>query len=81
MSRGKFIGQLIFEPDGTPLLADNVVNQGTFVNPYYRLENFQNCIDLLRNEGPVYLFFPGVDAGFEHGIQTTPEAVGEGELI
>lgn len=76
MNGGKVIGQLIFEPDGAPLPADNNKNG---VNLYYHVENYQNCIDLLRNESPVYLLFSGSGTGFENGILTAPEPVGEGE--
>ena len=37
MNGGKFIGQLIFEPDGAPLPADNNKNG---VNLYYHVENY-----------------------------------------
>ena len=73
----KFIGQLIFEPNDTALPPDNMV--GGQVNLYYHLEDYHNAIDLLRNEGPMYLLFSGSGSGFENGIKTTPEVVGEGE--
>jgi hypothetical protein len=41
------IGQLIFEPDGTVLPADNQTGQ---VNPYYHLEDLDSVLDILRNE-------------------------------
>lgn len=50
---GKFIGQLIFKPNGSALPADNM--SGTSVNLYYHLDDFQNAIDMLRNENPMYL--------------------------
>ena len=74
-SAGKFIGQLIFRPNGTTLPADSMA--GTQVNIRYHLDDFQNCIDMLRNEKPMYLLWMGV--GSENGIKTTAEAVGEGE--
>lgn len=77
-SQGKYIGQLIFEPDGAALPADNMVNNQ--VNLYYHLEDFDNTLDLLRNEAPMYLLYSGSGAGFENGIKTTAEPVGEGEL-
>ena len=74
---GKDIGQLIFKPNGSALPADNM-SSGQ-VNLYYHLDDYQNAIDLLRNEAPVYLLFSGSGGGFENGIKTTEEVVGEGE--
>jgi hypothetical protein len=73
---GNFIGQLIFEPNGAVLPPDN--NSGG-INLFYHLDNFQHCLDLLRNEKPMYLLFSGSGGGFENGIKTTPEPIGEGE--
>ena len=72
---GKYIGQLIFQPDGTALPADGL--SGTQVNIYYHLQNYAHCIDLLRNEKPMYLLYTA--SGAENGIKTTAEIVGEGE--
>jgi hypothetical protein len=74
---GKFIGQLIFKPNGTALPPDNMASGQ--VNLYYHLDDFQNAIDLLRNEMPMYLLWTGTGGGNENGIKTTPEKVGEGE--
>jgi len=49
------------------------------VNIYYHLQSYANCIDLLRNEKPMYLLYSGSGGGFENGIKTTAEPVGEGE--
>ncbi|HEY7569934.1 MAG TPA: hypothetical protein VH796_01070 [Nitrososphaeraceae archaeon] len=76
-NNNKFIGQLIFKPNGASLPVDNMV--GSQVNLYYHLEDYNNAIDLLRNEGPMYLLFSGSGPGFENGIKTTSEVVGEGE--
>ncbi len=76
-SAGKFIGQLIFKPNGSALPADGM--SGTQVNLYYHLDDFKNTIDLLRNEKPMYLLYSGSGGGFENGIKTTAEPVGEGE--
>ncbi len=74
-SAGKFIGQLIFQPDGAALPPDGIaVGQ---VNIYYHLSNYAHCIDLLRNEQPMYLLFTSPTG--ENGIKTTTEMVGEGE--
>lgn len=76
-SNGKFIGQLNFHPNGAPLPQDGLL--GGSPNLHYRLDNFQHCIDLLRNENPVYLSYNGSGGGNENAIKTTPETVGEGE--
>ena len=76
-SSGKYTGQLIFQPDGSILPADN--SSGGQVNIYYHLQQYAHCIDLLRNEKPLYLLYSGSGGGFENGIKTTPEIVGEGE--
>ena len=74
---GKYIGQLIFQPDGSALPADN--SSGGQVNIYSHLQQYAHCIDLLRNEKPMYLLYSGSGGGFENGIKTTPEPVGEAE--
>ena len=74
----KFIGQLIFKPNGSVLPPDTMTSGQ--VNLYYHLDDYANCIDLLRNESPMYLLYSGSGGGFENGIKTTPEKVGEGEV-
>ena len=74
---GRYIGQLIFKPNGAALPQDNM--SGTQVNLYYHLDDFQNAIDLLRNERPVYLLWVGTGPGNENGVKTTAEPVGEEE--
>ena len=73
-SAGKVIGQLIFKPDGSVLPADNNTSG---VNLHYHLADFENAIDLLRNEKPMYLLWSGATS--ENGIKTTAEIVGEEE--
>jgi hypothetical protein len=73
-SAGKFIGQLIFKPDGTALSADN---NASGVNLHYHLADFQNALDLLQIEKPMYLLWSGPTS--ENGIKTTAEPVGEEE--
>lgn len=75
---GKGIGQLIFRPNGSALPSDT--ESGDAVNLYYRLDEFRNVLDLLRNESPMYLLYSGSGGGYENGIVTTQEAVGEGEV-
>ena len=76
-SAGKYIGQLVFHPNGSVLPPD-AMSTGQ-ANLHYHLDNYQNAIDLLRNESPVYLVFNGSGTGFENAIRTTEESVGEGE--
>jgi hypothetical protein len=78
-SGNTFIGQLIFEADGTTLPVDSSINGNT--NVYYHLQNFAHCIDILRNESPVFLLFSGSGGGFENGLQTGAERVGDGDKI
>jgi hypothetical protein len=73
---GKFIGQLTFRPNGSSLPPDGM--SGGSVYLYYHLADFQNAVDLLRNEKPMYLLYNGSGGAFENGIKTTPEPVGEG---
>jgi hypothetical protein len=73
---GKSLGQLVFMPNGAALPSDALT--GGQANLYYHLDDFQNCIDMLRNEKPMYLLWVGPGSGNENGIKTTPEPVGEG---
>jgi hypothetical protein len=79
LNGGKYIGQLIFHPDGAALPPDSMA--GTQAQLHYHLEDFANAIDLLRNEKPLYLLYAGSGGGFENGIKTVPEGVGEGEKL
>jgi len=74
---GKFIGQLIFHPNGAPLPPD-AMSAGQ-ANLNYHLDDYANAIDLLRNEKPMYLLWSGTGGSNENGIKTTIELVGEGE--
>ncbi|MGI8777870.1 MAG: hypothetical protein ACR2LJ_10955 [Acidimicrobiales bacterium] len=76
-SGGNFIGQLIFRPNGSPLPPDS--SSAGQVNLYYHLDDFQNTLDLLRNEKPMFLSFAGTGGGNENSIKTSAEIVGEGE--
>ena len=74
---GNYVGQLIFSSNSTALPVDTVVNNQ--VQLHYHLENFAHLIDLLRNEKPIYMYYNGSGGGFENGIKTMVEKVGEGE--
>ena len=75
---GNYVGQMIFAANGAALPADTVVNNQ--VQLHYHLDDFQNAIDLLRNEKPIYMYYNGSGGGFENGIRTMSEKVGEGEI-
>jgi hypothetical protein len=75
---GNYIGQMIFLPNGAALPADTVVNKQAQL--HYHLDDFQNAVDLLRNEKPIYMYYNGSGGGFENGIRTMSEKVGEGEV-
>lgn len=76
-AEGRFVGQLVFMPEGLALPAD--AQTGDTVTLYYYRADFAAVLDLLRNEHPMFLQFAGAGRGFENGIKTTPEPVGEGE--
>jgi hypothetical protein len=76
---GYYFAQLIFEADGSTLPPDS--SGGGSVNIYYHLEDFQNCIDLLRKESTVSLLWAGTGAGNENGLLTGAEPVGEGATL
>ena len=69
LNSGKFIGQLIFHPDGSALPPDSMVSGQAQLQ--YHLEDFQNCAAILRNEKTVYLLFNGSGPGFENGLMTS----------
>lgn len=75
---GNYVGQMIFMPNGATLPADSIVNNQ--VQLYYHLDDFQSAVDLLRNEKPIYMYYNGSGGGFENGIKTMAEKVGEGEI-
>ena len=74
---GNYVGQMIFMPNGAALPADTLVKSQAQLHNH--LDDFQNAIDLLRNEKPIYMFYTGSGGGFENGIKTMIEKVGEGE--
>lgn len=78
-SAGKRIGQLNFSPNAAKLPPDGI--KDGVAHLFYRQQDFANVIDLLRNEKPVYLYYNGSGAGFENGIRTFAEPVGENEPV
>ena len=73
------IASLTFKPKGTHLpREDRTLVFGAVVpNLYFHLEDFQNIIDLLRNEKTVYLRYS--HGGTNNGITTIAEPLGEAE--
>ena len=69
-----YIGQLIFMADGSALPVDGVL--GGQVALYYHLEDFQNVFRVLSGEKVVYLLYNGSGPGFENGLQTSPDPLG-----
>jgi hypothetical protein len=67
-SAGKWIGQLIFHPDGATLHPDGV--SGGQAQVHYHLADFENCAGILRYEKTVYLIFSGSGPGNENGLMT-----------
>jgi hypothetical protein len=51
-----------------------VVRRLTYTNHF---QDFENIIDMLRNEKPMYLLWIGPNS--ENGVKTTAESVGEAE--
>jgi hypothetical protein len=81
-SASKCVGKLVFKPNGSILPPPT--NPNGIVTLYYHLEDFQNIIDVLRNEKPVWLSFASitspVGSGTSYGgIRTGKEPIGEGE--
>jgi hypothetical protein len=74
---GKFLGQLIFFPNGKTLPVDTKRSNGQ-VDIYYHLDDFENVHQLLETEKEVYLLFSGSGSGNENGILTTAEPAGSG---
>ncbi len=77
LNAGKFIGQLIFYPDGKKLPPDTKRTNGT-IDLFYHLEDFENIVEMLETEKNVHLLFVGSGPGNENGILTAAEPVGTG---
>ncbi len=74
LNGNKFIGQLIFMPNGSTLPVDGTI--GGQPSLHYHLEDFGNVLAVLSKEKVVSLFFNGAGPGFENGITTGPENLG-----
>jgi hypothetical protein len=73
-SDGRYFGQLVFYANGANLPEDSATSL------YYHMEDLLPIVDCLRNEKPMYYLFNGSGGGFENGVKTTPEPVGEEEF-
>lgn len=72
----EFLGYLNFMVDGSVLpKAEKKYNLYYF---YYHFSDMPVIVDMLRNEGPVYIFYLEDDKN-NCRISTTMESVGEGE--
>ena len=65
----------------TPDATNHFSARGNYGQYIYVAPDLQNILDLLRNEKPMYLLSSGSGGGFENGIKTTPEPVGEEEAV
>ena len=74
-AQDRYVGQLEFQADGSVLEADVLQPSGFRLR--YHLANYPHLIDLLRNERPLEVFFNGSGGGFENGLRTGREGVGE----
>lgn len=63
---GNFIGQLLFHPNGEALPPDGITNNQVIL--HYHVEDFENVINLLRNEKPMFLLYSGSGPGDENGV-------------
>lgn len=70
-----YVASLFFYPDTVALPADALSNGQITMN--YRLSDFANVLDLLRNEKPLYVWYYG--ANNDNGLWTGDEPVGEAE--
>jgi hypothetical protein len=69
-----FIGELRFLPNGSALPPDGQV--GGLAILYYHLEDFENAFALLSEEKIVYLLYSGSGPGFENGLRTSADPLG-----
>jgi len=51
-----------------------------YVSFYYHLHQMESLVDMLRNEGPVYVMFNNDNGWANSRISTSDEPVGEGEV-
>jgi hypothetical protein len=76
---GNYVGILFFLPNGAILPHDYFETTYSYAVLHYHLDDFQNVLDMLRNEQPFYLLYKGSGPGFENCIQSSAEPIGENE--
>jgi hypothetical protein len=65
-----FFGTLHFKPNGSTLPIETFPSRN-HVCLYYHLDDFQNILDLLRNDiDSLYLFYGDEGTGYDCGIST-----------
>ena len=71
-NKGVWIGVLKFVPNGKELPANQMGPLGKETVPflYYHQEDFENIIDLLRNEKPVYIMYEEIGEESMQGVST-----------
>jgi hypothetical protein len=69
------IAQLVFHPNDSILPPDGFILGRTSIN--YHIDDFRKCIDILRNESPIFFSFTGVNS--ENSLNTGSENVGDGD--
>lgn len=69
---------LYFVPDGLSLGTNRKRTGQNIFDIFYSMTTWSQCVDLLRNEKPIYFFYD--DSNNTSVITTTDEPVGEGEI-
>jgi hypothetical protein len=72
LSKQQYVGQLLFLPNGAAL-PDDLLQDGQ-PQLHYHLADFHNAVDLLRNEGDVYLLYAGSGGGSENALHVYSKA-------
>jgi hypothetical protein len=70
-----YTGAIFFDDSGGPLKPATKSFSGTY-SLYYRRSSLPDVIDMLRHEGPVYVYYDGATNSM---LTTAQEPVGEAE--
>ena len=68
---------LYFVPESETMGANRKRSGRNVFDVYYKMSTWSQCVDLLRNEKPVYFFYD--DSTNTAGIKTSDEPIGEEE--
>lgn len=71
----QYVASLFFYADSAALPTDSLTDGQIAL--FYRLRDFANIMDLLRNEKPLYVWYSGPNDS--NGLWTGDEPVGEAE--